>query len=110
MGDAQRRKKLGILPKPKVVNAFKVELKGEIEQSYIAARIFDEYTEFAVTMQFHLYCQQRKLYAEVAFDRADWPKYGWVGEHIAEISPLICALVVQMPSFEVGQIDKEKLG
>jgi hypothetical protein len=110
MGDAQRRKKLGILPQPKAVNAFKVELKGEIEQSYIAARIFDEYTEFAVTMQFHLYCQQRKLYAEVAFDRADWDKYGWVGEHISEISPLICSLVVQMPSLDLTKIDKEKLG
>lgn len=109
MGDAQRRKKLGIGAKPKATNALMVELKGEIEQSFIPARIFDEYTEFAVTMQFHLYCQQRKLYAEVAFDRADWPKYGWVGEHITEISPLICALVVQMPNLDLAKIDRQKL-
>ncbi len=111
MGDAQRRKKLGIPPTPRreKIARFTATLQGAVEQSYVAAKIFDSTTALEVTMQFHLYLINYKLYAEVAFPASEWSQYGWVGEHIDEISPLVSRLVFERNPLDVATIDSKKL-
>jgi hypothetical protein len=111
MGDAQRRKKLGIMPTPRVpkISNFSVKLQSEIKNSCIAAEVHNQDNHQTVSLQFHLYLINSKLYAEFACSRIDWAKYNWVGENISEISPIICILVSELPGFTPRQIDRHKL-
>lgn len=110
MGDAQRRKKAGLPAfKSKPANRFAITLTGNVENSYVAVNIRDTITNLAETLQFHLYVVNKKLYAEVFYDRSDADRYGWIGTAINEISPLICRVVVEQQSQSILLVDRQGL-
>lgn len=113
MGEARRRKLLGIVPPARIERVdnprFSAQLMGQVEDSYVVAKITDNLDKRIVTLQFHLYQIARKLYAEVFFLPIELDKYGWVGAHINDIWPLVCQLVVKFHYESIINVDTHKL-